>query len=608
MSNQPCKNPNCHSCGQPHPNCRCYSFADGGTVLPAYEDTEPIHAESTHGTLPKFEDTEPVHQEALPKFEDTEPVAADKYGTLEQQVKTAGEGALQGVLGPLAIPAEERFLGVKREDIAGRSKANPWTHGISEAGGLAGSMLSGYGEGAAIAKIAGAVPEIAALGKIGSGIIKGAIEGMSFAGSDEITKAMLNQPGSDPETPVSAALLHVGAAGLMGSAAGGIFSLGDGIIGKGIETLGHEKTQAAVEKYLLRVAETGDPLGKLGIKEKINHGISSSISGPLAAKTGTGWLGYDFFQKQIRPTIEKITDKPIQKANSYITDAIIKSTLENTPGGVSNAIHYATQIGKGVQKVNHAMDALFKTGAAQLSSPISEYQKSQLEKFIEDGQVNQQMQNEMQTQDKSPQPFAEGGMVTPPNPQVSRQPDSFSKIFPEQNTLLNAAKGRISKYLNSLRPLPNQPKLAFDAKPSDTEAKKTYNRALDFAVNPMKIMDHVNKGDLTPEDMIHFKSLYPEVHKHLSQEMTKRIVKAQLNDEKPSYTKRQSMSLFMGASLDGSVTPQAIQAAQGVFMQKQAPQQPPGKNKKGTSSLTKVSQNYQTDAQARDLRKQSQKN
>ncbi len=123
----------------------------------------------------------------------------------------------------------------------------------------------------------------------------------------------------------------------------------------------------------------------------------------------------------------------------------------------------------------------------------------------------------------------------------------------------------------------------------------------------MKILEHVNRGDLTPEDMKHFTSMYPEVHRHLSKKMTEKIVESQLNGESPPYKKRQAMSLFMGASLDSTFTPTAISMIQGMYSMN-GQQQPQGqKPKKSGSPLSKMAPSSLTDAQARTQREQNSK-
>lgn len=617
MSNLPCENPSCHSCGKPHPNCKCYNYAKGGGVVSPDElKGAVVESSSESGQEVPLEQLQGAQIESSPEagkevpldqLKGAEVETPEDYTSLGQRLLGDAEALGEGYLGPIPSLVETKFFGMDPKDIKGRADAFPIEHGILKTGALATSLLTNAGLPGLIGRGAGAIAEAAQLGKIGSAVLKGALETATFTGSDEITKALLEQPGSNPEHPVSAALLHVGAAGIMGAATGGVFKLGEGLIGKGIEGLNNQKMVEKAQKFLDEVGASGDPLGKLGVTSKIKEALSMGAATTIATKTGSGPWSWTILKKMMDPIAEKITAKPINKANQYITDALMKGLSTNEAPGIPNAAHYARQIGMGVNKAYEGIEKLFKVGASQVAEPVYEGAKKQLEKFIEEGQVTQQLQNQEQAQSPS-QGFAHGGAVVPQDPQVSPTPDRFATIFPQQNTILNAAKGRISGYLNSLRPTPNQPKLAFDEPPSDTDKKRQYEKALNFAVNPMKILDHVNRGDLTPDDMKHFTALYPEVHRYLSGELTNRIVKAQLKGEKPPYAKRQAMSLFLGANLDGSLSPAAIQAAQNVFAQKQQAQQvaqKPAKGSKKASSLEKSSQSYLTDDQAAQRRQQS---
>lgn len=580
---------------RPH-NPDCEYYAGGGDVAPDWSSlsSEPPEQAPDWNSL-----STQAPGSATPNWEElsTEPPQSDDGGYLEQ-AKAGLEGASQGLLGPLA-PAIETGLGIStKEAIAKRQQDFPLTHGIAEGATFVGSLLAGTGEAGLIARAAAPIAEAANLGKAGTLVLKAAVESASLAGSDEMTKAFLGVPGSDPEHPVSAALLNVGAAGLVGGLTGGVFSLGEGMIGKGIDSLNGPKGIAATEKFLDALGDSKDPLGDLGVTNKISGAISKTIAWPLAMKTGTGQIGYEAVQE----AVDHVVKKMVGKANPYASDAIIKAILTNEVSGVPNAVHYATQAARGAQKAVSGVSALFKVGSAQIAPEISEAARNTFKEFIENGQVDQQLQNSMQDDAQHPH-FAQGGEVkAAPN-------QAFSKIFPEQNTLLNTAKGRISTYLNKIRPLENKPKAAFDDDAPNKEQKRQYEKAVDLAINPMSILDHINKGDLTPEHMGHFSSMYPEVHKFLSNEMTKQITEAQIKKEKPPYEKRQAMGMFIGADLDSSFSPLAIQTIQGLYANKQAAQQQqaPTKSKKGTSTLSKGPSAYLTDSQAREQRQQNQK-
>lgn len=190
------------------------------------------------------------------------------------------------------------------------------------------------------------------------------------------------------------------------------------------------------------------------------------------------------------------------------------------------------------------------------------------------------------------------------------QPNSISSNHPQQSLLIQSAKGRISDYLNGLKPQKNLPKLAFDNEPDQTEKQRSYDKALDIAADPLSILNHVSRGTLSPEQVKHFNAMYPEVNNTLQKKLTDQIIKAQLQDKKPSYKIRQGLSLLMGTPLSGELTPQSMQAIQATFQiqaqQDQTAAAPVKKNKKNTSTLSKSSQSFLTGNQALTGRQQKQ--
>ena len=139
----------------------------------------------------------------------------------------------------------------------------------------------------------------------------------------------------------------------------------------------------------------------------------------------------------------------------------------------------------------------------------------------------------------------------------------------------------------------------------DPHKERAYKEALDIANKPLSVLQHVKDGTLTPENLKHFNSMYPELHDHLNKKITEKITQMQVDDERPTYKVRQGLSMFMGTPLDSTFTPANMQAAQSVFAPKPAAQQnlpAQGKNKKGTSTLSKAAENYQTSTQAAEAR------
>lgn len=270
---------------------------------------------------------------------------------------------------------------------------------------------------------------------------------------------------------------------------------------------------------------------------------------------------------------------------------------------------FLTSIKHGHKHIDSRIKPIFSAEDFPHSKNDYTKEKKEIHEWISKGGSTGDIQNEIYESHTIPESFAKGG-------EVKSEHSSHNAVeteMPNHNIALHAAKGRMSSYLNALRPQTNVPKLAFDSEPDQREQHKSYNKALHLAAHPLHILGEIHKGTVEPEDIHHFKNLHPELDNVLQKKMTEKIAESQMEDKKPSYKIRQGMSMFMGVPLSGELTPENIQAAQATFnkpAQKAAaptqtgPQKP--SNKKGTSSLTKSSQSFLTGNQALTVRQQKQ--
>lgn len=192
---------------------------------------------------------------------------------------------------------------------------------------------------------------------------------------------------------------------------------------------------------------------------------------------------------------------------------------------------------------------------------------------------------------KSPEKLFEIGANNP----LAEYASSFSQ-----------ASARALQYLSSQRPN-TQPGMPFDSKiqPNDIQ-KAAYNRALTVAQQPMAVLGYLKEGTLTPQDVIALKTMYPGYYETVIAKVGEQVMKISTRGEPVPYQIRLGLSLLMGQPLDSTMTPGAIQAAQGAHMmnatkQQQAPQggQPTAK---GGQALAKLPGGYQTPGQARAQR------
>lgn len=615
--NLPCLNPQCKSHGQPHPNCRCYGFSEGGEVghfcsegrshkedceyyagggkveekLPSFDEMKAMQEgkapEATNEALPSFDEMKamqsgeaptPQTKEQLPSFDEMKAMqqggaqvvasAPPQQPDTTEQLKAAAEGASQGLIGDFAKVIQVKSGISTLEDIERREQEFPTTHAVSKGVSFAGSLLAGPGKAITAA--------------VGSKLLGNVVAATAYSLSDNTAKAFLGQPGGDVGSVVAGTILQGGIEGMMNTAVGGLFESAP----KAAKALLNEKTVKAAENFMIDFAEkpVSKALAAVGAKMSGGTGVLSDIN------------EYRVLKDVVRPRVEKIIGKPLTKANQYVGDAVLNALIKTNFFGVPTAIRFAERASGGLNAVTPPIEALFKSTVHGMVGETKKGAVEAISKWMEDGGIDGEL---LRSQTPAPAPFASGGAVGP-----SRQ--DFANLYPTENIMLNQARARVSGYLNSIRPSKNQPKLPFDREVSQKQKEKAYKKALTLAANPLSILNDVNSGTLTTESLGHFKSMWPEAHDFLSNKITERITKAQLAGEMPSYKKRQAMSLFLGVNLDSSFTGKSIATVQGLYAAKQQQQMPQAKGG-SKKAVAKSSNQYLTDEQARERRMQNQK-
>ena len=682
-------------CSGPHkPDCQYY--VDGGDAIPSDEvtlDTPPSAPAPTAQSenIP----SDQVILDAAPQSSGSEDIPSDevtldpgKYETPGQQLLTGIEGGAQGFAGPIATGLElgahkiglDSAIGIdtSAEAQAARQEANPWIHGASEAAGLGLGLYTGAGELGILSKVLGkAIPgslaaiKLTARGneivktlniapKLGSAILKGAIESGVIQGGDELSKYLLGQ-NNDPTTALSAIL----AAGALGGVGGGMFNLGGKGTAKGLEALQDSKVGARLNGWLAGLGYAADPVAmhpklmaglneipgfKQGMKahaELLGKIGAPGIAGSIGALEGyreNGIVGA--LKGGAEGLLIGAVGLPIARGAGKLAAPVFFRYATNPISGITNMMDHAVQFNRGMQAINKSVAGIFQIGSQQaVNAVVTDQQREKLKEFIANGGVKSQVDSQLSEPASEAPGFAEGGTVSDPNnsniwttnhnnkspnspsittsdpnstePSVKTQEalktpvlngtDTLSVHYPELGMALAAAKGRVNQYLNSIRPLENQARFPFDTKHENPNQDRTYNRAIDIAIQPLSVLNHIKEGSLLPEHVKHMNAMYPELTQHLQKKVTEQILQSQMKGEKPSYKVRQGLSMLMGAPMDSSFTPASIQAAQSVYMAGSGPQAPtntPAKPKRGTATLSKVANAYATGDQARAQRQQ----
>ncbi len=244
----------------------------------------------------------------------------DKYGTMSQQLKTAAEGAAQGVAGPLAPLAETQMGLAKPEDIRLRAETNPITHYGAEALGLVLPAVVTSGQSAAaragLESFGQALPALSQLGlvesagkvvsehlapylgtniaaKVGTAAAKGFVENALIAGSDEVSRMILQDPNQSAETALSA----IGLSGVLGAGIGVVSPLWTAVLGEKAgqlaadfkaETMNQIANPDPVASMTEELSAHMQEMDKIGSETYGSHGIRAEAIEKLAPEMHPG--------------------------------------------------------------------------------------------------------------------------------------------------------------------------------------------------------------------------------------------------------------------------------------------------------------------------------
>lgn len=382
-------------------------------------------------------------------------------------------------------------------------------------------------------------------------------------------------------------------------------------------------TRNAMDKDLDSGAKLVRSLYRVGIP-KVGGSLAIQGAGaltggltPVPGGATIGALAGQSIANKLIPVFEAAVGRPVKK---YMIPAMLRAAGANKPQTINSVIDYASKINTGSNLVDRGVNNLFTAGGQQAHyGVLSDKDKEKIKKFTAQGGTNSQIQNTLNSPDQAvpaqpvkPPGFAEGGVVEAPESDQSDVPstpyksseDDLAEIYPAHNIMLQAARSRIYNYLNAVRPQDSQTQLPYDIKPNQEFNDDQYDKAVNYAGNPLSILNKVKDGSISHIDMTHFIQLHPDLHDHLSNKITKKITEDQLNRIDVPYKTRQGLSIFLGTPLDSTMTPSGIIAAQMSFAQPQpqqgpqAPQQQPKKQRNSPSSLGKTSKAYMTPLQS----------
>jgi hypothetical protein len=549
----------------------------------------------------------------------------ERHGTPVEQAKAGLEGLAKGIAGPLA-PLAEKALGVKSKAIREREEANPLTAKASELTGLVGGALTGTGEGALLTHIGEAVAPSA---RLGSAVLRGAVENALYQTGNETSKMILR----DPSTSIGSAAANVGLASLLGGGVGGLAGavnpLWQATVGKRLESFlgGIREKAGGMEGF--------DPFTHKSIEAPIGDVVKESSIDPFTHKPITvnrlpqnslsetsKKAGFDPFTRKTieesslpQPSLTQETEQRLDPFTRKYTQEVINkdvATLDQKPSltqEIGNALKEASPSPTDVLLAlsGHPVPALLNIGRKLGSSLAgSDAIKASLGQFISTAKdinpaafsrmsnvLNSAIQGDDLATEAVKSVFAKGALsqITvnkgdtkrldqllkhfEENPdQLMHGNDLLGHYLPDHATELGQLAATAISYLNNIRPRAgrNSP---LDSEPVIAPAvKQPFDRALAVAEQPLTTIAAIKSGTLLPQDVQTLNALYPKLYVQLAQKLFTEMTEHLAGGKTIPYRVKQSLSLFAGHALDSTMMPQSIQAAQATFGSSPPPTQP----------------------------------
>jgi hypothetical protein len=437
-------------------------LASSNQPTPAPQGETPMSPEPTRNPA--------VQQGAEPSMGDEPPglddyVRSIKYGGFGEQVKTGLEGVAEGVAGPLA-PLAERALGVKPEDIRGRREENPLTHSIGQTAGFVGSLATGVGEGALIAK-AGAklVPEAAQaagfLTKVGNSAMRNAAEMALLQSGDEISKMITRDPHQTLHTAITDVGLASAMGGVLGAGIGAINPLWNATIGG--------KAGKMIDEFKSRMAEHINNPEPVEALTKELQDFHTSVTEPASEVYGAQGLKAEAIEKLMPEMHEGIANQ-----KDFLLEKLDKSLSKLSEDPLYSKL--SDQVKEFRAKVEPTIDPI-------TLQPTKEVTPSQ---FFDAAQDLKQQLHEWGKFNKNIVPLGEQGFRN----EAKSLGNTFKEALEDRDVWGKAAKvqqdinGAFKSYLPNLQQF---------EKTFMTKVPNAETGAIEMQINPGKIQTYLNQ-------------------------------------------------------------------------------------------------------------------
>lgn len=156
---------------------------------------------------------------------------------------------------------------------------------------------------------------------------------------------------------------------------------------------------------------------------------------------------------------------------------------------------------------------------------------------------------------------------------ISENTEQLHSVAPDMAQGLQASSARAMHFLGSKIPgPPHTNPFSQPYEPSHAEISK-FNRYHDIVEKPIRALDQVKLGTLTPETLETLTAVYPKLYDYMKQVVINEATNM-LEKKKPiPYSTKQSISMFLQKPISMSLSPQVTMANQMAFAQAPQPNQ-----------------------------------
>ena len=274
---------------------------------------------------------------------------------------------------------------------------------------------------------------------------------------------------------------------------------------------------------------------------KAGKGLMAVLSHMPAQLTGAlGWL------LGKNPATGYVLGETMRLLSTKVPDAVRIGLLKffGTPAAVDSVafrkmVTFAEQASKGDGALVKSIKNVFDKGSKAVIPELSDNERGKLDKRIQDLQLN-------------PQQLMDNSDTT------------LAHYLPDSQQSLSKTLTAAATYLNSIRPQVAKSG-PLDRGEVSKAAQEQFNRQLDIANNPARVIEHLKQGTLQQQDLNTVNAIYPSALPRMGRELMDQVTKRTAKEEEIPYHVRSGISQILGQPLDSTLSPSSINVAQAVF-------------------------------------------